>query len=74
MEKSQQILDEFHSVQASWSLCSKELKQPGFPYEVCGEKRQFELTFHKEDIATIFESYLPYVIAEAKIMELRNPH
>ncbi|GLJ55344.1 hypothetical protein SUGI_1187530 [Cryptomeria japonica] len=74
MDKSQQILDEFHGVQAWWSLRSRELKQSGFPYDVCGEKRQFELTFHKKDKATIFESYLPHVIAEAKIMELRNRH
>ncbi|GLJ55351.1 hypothetical protein SUGI_1187620 [Cryptomeria japonica] len=75
MDKSQQIMDEFHGVQAWWTFRSRELKQPVFSwYDVSDEKRQFELTFHKKDKAKIFESYLPHVIAEAKIMELRNRH
>ncbi|GLJ55340.1 hypothetical protein SUGI_1187430 [Cryptomeria japonica] len=70
MDTSQQIMDEFHGVKVWWTLRT-EVKPPSL-LNVFHDKCYLELTFHKKDKATIFESYLPHVIAEAKIMQLKK--
>ncbi|GLJ55341.1 hypothetical protein SUGI_1187450 [Cryptomeria japonica] len=70
MDKSQQIMDEFEGVKAWWTLRT-EVKPPSL-LNISDEKRYFELIFHKKDKGKIFEAYLPHVIAEAKIMELKK--
>ncbi|GLJ34242.1 hypothetical protein SUGI_0688070 [Cryptomeria japonica] len=73
MDKGQQIMDEFQGFKAWWTLRSRECKPPLFSrYNTSDEKRHFELKFHKKDKARVFETYLPHVIAEAKILVLKN--
>ncbi|GLJ34244.1 hypothetical protein SUGI_0688090 [Cryptomeria japonica] len=73
MDKGQQIMDEFQGFNAWWTLRSRECKPPLFSrYNASDEKRHFELKFHKKNKARVFETYLPHVIAEAKILELKN--
>ncbi|XP_059070739.1 AAA-ATPase At3g28580-like [Cryptomeria japonica] len=57
-------------VKAWWTLRT-EVKPPSL-LNISDEKRYFEIIFHKKDKGKIFEAYLPQVIAEAKIMELKK--
>ncbi|KAH9317678.1 hypothetical protein KI387_019447 [Taxus chinensis] len=73
MDKKQQIVDEFYGLKVWWILHSRELKQQMFSWNsVSDEKRYFELKFHKKDKTRVFDTYLPHVMAEAKILELKN--
>lgn len=75
MDKNQQIVDEFDGVKVWWTFHSRELKQQMFSWNsVSDEKRYFELKFHKKDKSKVFDSYLPHVMGEAKIIELQNRH
>ncbi|KAK9948558.1 hypothetical protein M0R45_004127 [Rubus argutus] len=60
IDKNQEIMDTFENIKLKWQYVCTETKERG------GEKRQFELMFHKKHKALVMEAYLPYVLTRAK--------
>ncbi|PON71485.1 Spastin [Parasponia andersonii] len=61
IEKGEQVSDEFERIKLQWRFVCTEPKN-----NHSGEKRFFELTFHKRFKHRVLDSYLPYVLFRAK--------
>ncbi|GLJ55339.1 hypothetical protein SUGI_1187420 [Cryptomeria japonica] len=75
MDRKQQVTDEFQGIKVWWTFHSRELKQPMHSWSsISDEKRYFELQFHNRDKTRVFDTYLPHILAESKILELKSRH
>jgi len=77
LDSNQRIADKFEGSKVWWTFHSIDLSQktarPSWN-PVSDEKRSYELKFHKKDKHKIFSEYLPHVMAEGKLLELRCRH
>ncbi|GLJ55342.1 hypothetical protein SUGI_1187510 [Cryptomeria japonica] len=75
LDREQQVMDKFQGIKVWWTFRTRELKQPRhFWNSISDEKRYFELQCHKKDKAKVFDTYLPHILVEGKILELKNRH
>uniref|UniRef100_A0A0D6QR57 AAA+ ATPase domain-containing protein n=1 Tax=Araucaria cunninghamii TaxID=56994 RepID=A0A0D6QR57_ARACU len=73
MDKNEQIEDEFEGIKVWWKFRNRELKQQMFIWwSASDEKRYFELKFHKRHKTKVFNAYLPHIMSEAKMLELKT--
>uniref|UniRef100_A0A5B7B9Q7 AAA+ ATPase domain-containing protein n=1 Tax=Davidia involucrata TaxID=16924 RepID=A0A5B7B9Q7_DAVIN len=74
MERNEEITDVFDGANFQWVLICRRVEAKNFynPRDtnstLRSEVRSFELTFHKKHKAKVLESYLPYILKEAKSM------
>ncbi|KAL9464537.1 hypothetical protein AB3S75_002194 [Citrus x aurantiifolia] len=61
IEKGEEVTDSFQNVQLQWKFVCKEPQN-----NHSGEKRYFELSFHKKHKQTVICYYLPHVVERAK--------
>ncbi|KAL8118063.1 AAA-ATPase At3g50940-like [Apium graveolens] len=72
MERNEEVLDTFNGIQFKWTWVCETLQQPNTYYNrnqmrsSRSEVRYFELTFHYKDQEWALNSYLPFVLKEAK--------
>nr|XP_011462443.1 PREDICTED: mitochondrial chaperone BCS1-like [Fragaria vesca subsp. vesca] len=73
MEKDQEVGDTFENIKLIWRYSCVEVStiSNGYPIRNSSgmEKRHFQLTFHKKHAAIVTESYLPYVLQQAKAIK-----
>jgi len=74
MGRNQALVDTFHGVEFKWVFASRQIDSGyrvhhGRNSTVHYEVQYFELTFHKKHKEIVLNSYLPFVISEAKSMK-----
>jgi chaperone BCS1 len=74
MESNEEISDVFNGVKFNWVLVCRQVESKNFhnPRDLNStlraEVRSFQLSFHKKHKEMVLNSYLPYIVEEAKSM------
>ncbi|XP_062145475.1 protein HYPER-SENSITIVITY-RELATED 4-like [Alnus glutinosa] len=74
MESNEEISDVFNRVKFNWVLVCRQVESKNFhnPRDLNStlraEVRSFQLSFHKKHKEMVLNSYLPYIVEEAKSM------
>ncbi|XP_030530795.1 AAA-ATPase At3g50940-like [Rhodamnia argentea] len=74
MDRNQALVDTFHGVELKWVRASRQVDSGyrvhhGHNSSVQYEVQYFELSFHKKHREIVLNSYLPFVLGEAKSMK-----
>ncbi|KAK3410370.1 hypothetical protein EUGRSUZ_J02369 [Eucalyptus grandis] len=74
MDRNQALVDTFQGVELKWVSASRQIDSGHRVYHgrnttVQYEVQYFELTFHKKHKEIVLNSYLPFVVSEAKSMK-----
>ncbi|KAL5557393.1 hypothetical protein UlMin_039629 [Ulmus minor] len=75
MERNEIIVDVFNGAKFTWIKVCQQVQSKNFNnyYDfnstLRSEVRAFELSFHKKHLDLVMETYLPYIVEEAKSME-----
>ena len=78
LEHDEEVTDVYSGQKFQWVWLSKKVESRDFynprsmNSTLRSEVRSFELTFHKKNKELVLNSYLPYIIGEAKLRELEN--
>ncbi|GLT39175.1 hypothetical protein SLA2020_133810 [Shorea laevis] len=74
MESNEEVEDIFSGVKFKWVFVCRQVEDRGFsnPHDIGStlrsEVRSFQLCFHKKHREMVLDSYLPYIVQEAKSM------
>ncbi|KAG5621058.1 hypothetical protein H5410_006276 [Solanum commersonii] len=78
LERDEEVTDVYSGQKFQWVWLSKKVESRDFynprsmNSTLRSEVRSFELTFHKKNKDLVLNSYLPYIIEEAKLKKLEN--
>lgn len=78
LERDEEVTDVYSGQKFQWVWLSKKVEARDFYNSrsmnstLRSEVRSFELTFHKKNKDLVLNSYLPYIIEEAKLKKLEN--
>ncbi|XP_049382525.1 AAA-ATPase At3g50940-like [Solanum stenotomum] len=78
LERDEEVTDVYSGQKLQWIWLSKKVESRDFynprsmNSTLRSEVRSFELTFHKKNKDLVLNSYLPYIIGEAKMRKLEN--